>query len=59
LEVFNNKQSLVSSADSLLKLFKINFYPEKYVKIFEDLFDLDSIHDILKLQELIASLEHI
>jgi hypothetical protein len=32
---------------SLFNLFKIEFYAEKYVKLFEDKFDLDLVHDVL------------
>lgn len=56
-EVLNNKFNLSSSVDCLFKLFKIDFYSEKFVKIFEEMFDLDSVIDILQLQEIVSKLE--
>ena len=35
--------------ESLFSLFKIEFYPEKYLPIFEDIFDTDVISNILVL----------
>ena len=39
--------------ESLFSLFKIEFYPEKYLSIFEDIFDTDVISNIIMLQDII------
>ena len=52
-DLLNNKFNLKDTVESLFKLFKINFYPDKYTKLFEESFDLDLVQDVLNLQELI------
>jgi len=44
-------------ADSFLKLVKIDYYPEKYVWIFEDFFELDDVNDLCKLYDVVMKLE--
>ena len=39
--------------ESLFSLFKIDFYPEKYLTIFEDIIDTDVISNIPFLQDII------
>ena len=39
--------------ESLFSLFKIEFYPEKYLTIFEDIYDTDVISNIPLLQDII------
>jgi len=56
-EVLNSKLNLTNTVESLFKLFKIDFYAEKYVRIFEEMFDLDSVLDIFQLQEIVNKLE--
>lgn len=43
--------------DNLYRLFTIEFYPEKYIKFFEEMYDLDSITDIIALQGIICKFE--
>ena len=56
-EVLSSKKSLVHAVESLFRLFQFDYYPEKYAKLFEEIFDLDNVLDIIQLQELVASLE--
>ena len=51
-DLLNNKLNLKDTIESLFKLFKINFYPDKYTKLFEESFDLDLVQDVLSLQNL-------
>ena len=44
-------------ADSFLRLFKLDFYPEKYVWVFEDHFELDDVQDLARLYDVVAKLE--
>lgn len=55
--MLTSKKSLVSAVESLFKLFKFEFYPDKYAKLFEEIFDLDNVLDVIQLQELVATLE--
>jgi hypothetical protein len=55
--VLTSKKSLVRAVESLFRLFKFEFYPDKYSKLFEEIFDLDNVLDIIQLQELVATLE--
>ena len=41
--------NLTKLFESLFSLFKIEFYPEKYLSIFEDTFDTDVISNIILL----------
>lgn len=49
VEMLDQKLNLQKVVDNLFRLFAIEFYPEKYVKFFEEMYDLDSINDILTL----------
>ena len=58
-EFFDNSRSqqhlmdLNKLFESLFSLFKIEFYPEKYLTIFEDIYDTDVISNIPLLQDII------
>jgi hypothetical protein len=56
-QVLSSEATLKQIVDQLFKLFKVDFYAEKYVKIFEEMFDLDSVADVLHLQEIVSKLE--
>ena len=56
LPLENNKKDN-SLADCLMKLIKIDFYPEKYVWVFEDYFNLDNVEDIMKSYDVLTKLE--
>ena len=44
---------MIKLFESLFSLFKIDFYPEKYLTIFEDIYDTDVISNIPLLQDII------
>lgn len=56
-DLFPNKKSISDIVEQLFILFKIEFYPDKYIKVFEEMFDLDSVTDILQLQEIVCNIE--
>jgi hypothetical protein len=58
IAVFGNEVNRAHSfITSLNKLIKIEFYSEKYVRLFEETFDLNNVQDILQLQDIVRELE--
>ncbi len=58
IAVFGNEVSRAFSfVNALFKLIRIEFYSEKYVKLFEETYDLNNVQDIFQLQEIVRELE--
>jgi hypothetical protein len=58
IAVFGNEVSRAFSfVNALFKLIRIEFYSEKYVRLFEETYDLNNVQDIFQLQEIVRELE--
>lgn len=56
--VFGNEVNRAFSfVNALFKLIKIEFYSEKYVRLFEETYDLNNVQDIFQLQDIVRELE--
>lgn len=58
IAVFGNEVSRAFSfVNALFKLIKMEFYSEKYVRLFEETYDLNNVQDIFQLHDIVREFE--